>query len=106
MPPCSKAVVLRTLPGAWLQQTENGTAWTLSDDDVAKITGAKGQRRVILRAAANAGCVVLRETCAATTLGDESDARRTIDEVALASQAELPADNERDAAVQAAAQIA
>ena len=106
MPPCSKAVVLRTLPGAWLQQTEQGTAWTLSDDDVAKITGARGQRRVILRAAAAAGCVVLRESAAATTLGDESDARRTIDEVALASQAELPADNERDAAVREAAAIA
>ena len=49
-------VVLKMLPGAWLQQTEKGTAWTLSDDDVAKITGAKGQRRVILRAAAAAGC--------------------------------------------------
>ena len=99
-------VVLRTLPGAWLQQTENGTAWSLSDDDVAKITGAKGQRKVILRAAAAAGCVVLRETCAATTVGDESDARRTIDEVALASQAELPADSGRAAAVRAAAAIA
>ena len=98
--------VLRTLPGAWLQQTENGTAWNLSDDDVAAVTGARGQRRVILRAAAAAGCVVLRETCAATTLGDESDARRTIDEVALASQAELPADSGRAAAVRAAAQIA
>ena len=106
MPPCSKAVVLRTLPGAWLQQTEDGTAWMLSDDDVAKITGARGQRRVILRAAAAAGCVVLRETCAATALGDGSDARRTIDEVALASQAELPAGNERDAAVREAAAIA
>ena len=103
MPPCSKAVVLRTLPGAWLQQTEQGTAWKLSDDDVAKITGAKGQRKVILRAAAAAGCVVLRETCAATTLGDGSDARRTIDEVALASQAELPADSGRAAAVREAA---
>ncbi len=99
-------MVLRTLPGAWLQQTEQGTAWKLSDDDVAKIMGAKGQRRVILRAAAKAGCVVLRETCAATTIGDESDARRTIDEVAEASRAELPADNERDAAVREAAQIA
>ena len=98
--------ILKTLPGAWLQQTENGTAWTLSDDDVAKITGAKGQRKVILRAAAAAGCVVLRESAAATTLGDESDARRTIDEVALASQAELPADNERAAAVREAAAIA
>ena len=98
--------VLRTLPGAWLQQTENGTAWTLFDDDVAKITGAKGQRRVILRAAAAAGCVVLRETAAATTLGDESDARRTIDEVAFASQAELPADSGRAAAVREAAAIA
>ena len=106
MPPCSKAVVLRTLPGAWLQQTEQGTAWKLSDDDVAQVTGTKGQRRVILRAAAKAGCVVLRETCAATTLGDKSDARRTIDEVALASQAELPADSGRDAAVRAAAAIA
>ena len=106
MPPCSKAVVLRTLPGAWLQQTENGTAWKLSDDDVAKITGARGQRKVILRAAAKAGCVVLRESAAATTLGDESDARRTIDEVAVASQAELPADDERAAAVREAAQIA
>ena len=55
--------ILKTLPGAWLQQTEKGTAWTLCDDDVAKITGAKGQRKVILRAAAAAGCVVLRETC-------------------------------------------
>ena len=98
--------VLRTLPGAWLQQTEQGTAWKLSDDDVAKITGAKGQRRVILRAAAKAGCIVLRENAAATTRGDESDARRTINEVALASQAELPAGNERDAAVRAAAAIA
>jgi hypothetical protein len=98
--------ILKTLPGAWLQQTENGTAWKLSDDDVSQVTGAKGQRRVVLRAAAKAGCVVLRETCAATTLGDESDARRTIDEVALASQAELPADNERDAAVREAAAIA
>ena len=106
MPVCSMPVVLRTLPGAWLQQTEDGTAWTLSNDDVAKITGAKGQRKVILRAAAAAGCVVLRETCAATTLGDESDARRTIDEVALASQAELPADSGRDAAVREAAAIA
>ena len=48
---------------------------------------------------------MLRESAAATTLGDESDARRTIDEVA-ASQAELPADNERDAAVREAAAIA
>ena len=106
MPPCSKAVVLRTLPGAWLQQTENGTAWKLSDDDVAKITGARGHRRVILRAAAAAGCVVLREKAAATTLGDESDARRTIDEVAFASQAELPADDARGAAVREAAAVA
>ena len=106
MPPCSKAVVLRTLPGAWLQQADGRTAWKLSDDDVAAVTGAKGQRRVILRAAAKAGCIVLRENAAATTRGDESDARRTIDEVALASQAELPAGNERDAAVRAAAAIA
>ncbi len=98
--------ILQTLPGAWLQQTENGTAWTLSDDDVAEVTGAKGQRKVILRAAAAAGCVVLRETCAATTIGDESDARRTIDEVALASQAELPADSGRAAAVREATKIA
>ena len=49
---------------------------------------------------------MLRENAAATTLGDESDARRTIDEVALASQAELPAGNERDAAVREAAAIA
>ena len=98
--------VLRTLPGAWLQQTEDGTAWTLSDDDVAEITGARGHRRVILRAAAKAGCVVLRETCAATTLGDESDARRTIDEVAVASRAELPAESKRDEAVREAAAIA
>ena len=75
--------ILKTLPGAWLQQTEQGTAWKLSDDDVAEVTGAKGQRKVILRAAAAAGCVVLRENAAATTLGDESDARRTIDEVAF-----------------------
>jgi len=100
-------LVLRTLPGAWLQQTEDGrTAWTLSDDDVAAVTGARGQRRVILRAAAKAGCVVLREKAAATTLGDESDARRTIDEVAEASRAELPADSGRAAAVRAAAAIA
>jgi hypothetical protein len=99
-------VVLRTLPGAWLQQTEKGTAWKLSDDHVAQVTGAKGHRKVILRAAAKAGCVVLRENAAATTLGDESDARRTIDEVAEASRAELPADNERDAAVREAAAIA
>ena len=99
--------ILKTLPGAWLQQTENGTAWKLSDDDVSQVTGAKGQRRVILRAAAKAGCVVLRENGAATpTLGDESDARRTIDEVASISQAELPADNERDAAVREAAAVA
>jgi hypothetical protein len=99
-------LILKTLPGAWLQQTEKGTAWALSDDDVAKITGAKGHRRVILRAAAKAGCVVLRECCAATTLGDESDARRTIDEVEAATRSDLPADDERDAAVREAAAIA
>ncbi len=104
---CRKPMsVLRTLPGAWLQQTEKGTAWALSDDDVTAVTGAKGHRKVILRAAAKAGCVVLRETCAATTLGDESDARRTIDEVAFASQAELPAGSGRDAAVREAAAVA
>ena len=29
MPPCSKAVVLRTLPGAWLQQTEKVHPWRI-----------------------------------------------------------------------------
>ena len=52
------------------------------------------------------GCVVLRESAAATTLGDESDARRTIDEVALASQAGAAGRHERDAAVREAAAIA
>ena len=68
--------------------------------------GSKRPAQSNTKSGGGGGCVVLRENAAATTLGDESDARRTIDEVALASQAELPADNERDAAVREAAAIA
>ena len=100
-------VVLKTLPGAWLQQTEKGTAWKLSDDDVAKSRERKRPAQSYTKSggkAAAASCCARRVP--RRRLGDESDARRTIDEVALASQAELPADNERDAAVREAAAIA
>ena len=88
-------VVLRTLPGAWLQQTENGTAWSLSDDDVAEVTGAKGQRKVNTKSGGGGRLRRAAGKCRRDDGSATGDARRTIDEVALASQAELPADNER-----------
>jgi hypothetical protein len=99
--------VIQTLPGAWLQKTGDGrTAWNLSDDIVAAVAGAKEKRRVVLRAAVKAGCVVLREDAAATTRADTSDARRTIDEVAEACRSALPSDTARDAAIASAASAA